>query len=108
MLNRVERGLDFELIRFAFHQFANDVLKNADVLRFTNTTDSCLALLPAGQCDFEHFIFFNELFPTAKVHDLWGNALVLAVIQRECDRCLRRCKSRPSGKCICVRKCHHK
>jgi phospholipase/lecithinase/hemolysin len=81
MLNRVERELDFHLIRHDFGQFVDDTLKTADVLRFTNTTDSCLALLPTGQCDFEQFTFFNDLFPTAKVHDLWGNALLSTIVQ---------------------------
>jgi cholinesterase len=87
MLDRVERELDFHLIRFDFGRFVSDTLETADVLRFTNTTDSCLALLPTGQCDFDQFTFFNELFPTAKVHDLWGNALLLTIVRSlaSCD-----------------------
>jgi cholinesterase len=87
MLDRVEHELDFHLIRFDFGRFVSDTLATADVLRFTNTTDSCLALLPAGQCDFDEFTFFNDLFPTAKVHDLWGNALLLTIVRSlaSCD-----------------------
>jgi phospholipase/lecithinase/hemolysin len=81
MLDRVERQLDFHLIRDDFHVFANDVLDSADILRFTNTTDSCLAALATGTCDFDHFIFFNDLFPTHRVHDLWGWTLVSDVIR---------------------------
>jgi phospholipase/lecithinase/hemolysin len=81
MLDRVERELDFHLIRYDFGRFVHDTLKTADVLRFTNTTDSCLALLPSGQCEFDQFTFFNDLFPTAKVHDLWGNALLSTIVQ---------------------------
>jgi cholinesterase len=105
MLDRVEQELDFMLIRHDFHQFVNSSLNSAAILRLTNTTDSCLALLPSGQCDFEHFVFFNELFPTAKVHDLWGNALTFSIINRERDRCVRLCRLNSGGTNDCERQC---
>ena len=81
MLDRAERQLSFRLIRFDVFQFTHDVLGGADALRFNNTTDACLVLLPTGQCDFDHFVFFNDLFPTARAHQLWGNALVGAIMR---------------------------
>jgi cholinesterase len=81
MLDRVERQRRFHLIRFDVFQFNHDTLSGAGALRFTNTTDSCLALLPVGQCDFDHFVFFNDVFPSARAHLLWGNALVGAVMR---------------------------
>ncbi|MGH8760647.1 MAG: SGNH/GDSL hydrolase family protein [Burkholderiales bacterium] len=92
MLDRVERQLRFRLIRFDVFQFTHDALGGADALRFTNTTDSCLALLPIGQCDFDHFLFFNELFPSARTHQLWGNALVGALMRNG------YCQKHPRGR----------
>jgi cholinesterase len=89
MLNRVERQLDFELIRWNFLEFAYDVLSHADELGFTNTTDSCLDLLPAGKCDFDRFFFFTDLFLTSKVHKLMGNAVTAAIYERDRARCWR-------------------
>lgn len=81
MLDRVEGELDFTLIRWNFDQFVRDVFQHADELGFSNTTDSCVAM-PQGQCDYNRFIFLNEQFPTAKVHELIGTALALAVVTR--------------------------
>lgn len=91
MLDRVERKLDFELIRHDFYRFANDTLRNAAIFGFTNTTDSCLDLLATGQCDLERFIFFNDLFPTASVHEIWGHDLIATVLHS-----LGRCEDHPS------------
>jgi phospholipase/lecithinase/hemolysin len=82
MFKRVERQLDFQLIRFDFHRVVRELVKNFDELRFTNGTDSCLALIDTGECDFDHFAFFNEYLPTARVHSLIGNAMTFAVLQR--------------------------
>ncbi len=96
MLNRTERDLkrdfDFELIRWDFFEFAAGILRHADELGFTNTTDSCLDLLAAGQCDFDKFIFFNDFFPTAKVHKLIGNSLTQMIIERDKARCRKEGK----------------
>lgn len=82
MLDRVERKLGLKIIRFDFFKFGEDVLASADKLGFTNTTDSCLALLDSEECDFDSFVFFNELFPSAKVHELLGTALTFALIEQ--------------------------
>jgi phospholipase/lecithinase/hemolysin len=81
MLDQVERQLKFRLIRYDVFQFTHDVVEGGGALRFTNTTDSCLAMLASGQCDFDHFVFFNELFPSARAHQVWGNALVAEVLR---------------------------
>jgi phospholipase/lecithinase/hemolysin len=81
MLDRVEGELDFTLVRWSFDQFVRYVFQHADELGYTDTTDSCLAM-PQGQCDPSRFIFLNEQFPTAKVHELIGTALALALVTR--------------------------
>lgn len=97
MLKRVERELraerfEFEIIHWDFLEFSNDVFRHADELGFTNTTDSCLDFLAAGQCDFDKFIFFNDFFPTSKVHRLVGNALTQKLIERDKARCKKEGK----------------
>jgi phospholipase/lecithinase/hemolysin len=82
MLDRVEREKSFDLIRWGFSDFVKSVAAHGEEFGFTNMTDSCIALQPAGQCSFDKFVFFNEQYPTAKVHELMGSAMALAVLQR--------------------------
>jgi len=86
MLDRVERRLDFLLIRDDFREFADETLQAAGFLRFTNITDSCLEKLPLGECDFSRFVFFNDLFPTHRAHQLWGWRLVGEVVKSVANR----------------------
>jgi phospholipase/lecithinase/hemolysin len=79
MLDRVDRRPGIRIIKHDWAHWVKEISNGAARLRFTNTTDSCLAKLPTGECDFDHFLFFNELFPTARVHELWGAALVQEV-----------------------------
>lgn len=75
MFNRVEsqHGKKLNLIRFDFWQFtANDLIASSAALGFTNTTDSCLE---SANCDLDKYVFINDLFLTARVHKLWGQAL---------------------------------
>jgi phospholipase/lecithinase/hemolysin len=82
MLDQVEGEVDIKLIRWSFDRFVRDVFQHADELGFSNTTDSCVAMAAQGKCDYDRFIFLNEQFPTAKVHELIGTALALAVVTR--------------------------
>jgi phospholipase/lecithinase/hemolysin len=83
MFDRVEHRLDFELVRFDFDAVVKDALANKDELRFTNHTDACLPRIETGECDFEHYAFFNEYLPTARIHSLIGNAMTFAILQRD-------------------------
>lgn len=82
MLDRVECDLNVDIARFNFQRFIDNALVHAHELGFTNLTDSCLALLPVGRCDFDSFLFFNEVFPTARIHQLVGEALAHSYINR--------------------------
>jgi phospholipase/lecithinase/hemolysin len=81
MLDRVERELDFALIRDDFAHLTESILNSSEILRFTNTTEPCLAVLPLGQCDLNRFVFINDIFPTARVHELWANQLTFAIME---------------------------
>jgi cholinesterase len=82
MLDDLECSRGIDIARFNFEKFINNALHDAARLRFSNTTDSCLSLLATNGCDFDRFLFFNEVFPTARVHELVGDAMALSFINR--------------------------
>lgn len=82
-LNKLERKIrDIEIYRSGFAAMASNVINNADILRFWNTTEPCLELLATGDCDFDTTIFFNDLFPTARVHKYWGYDLITTLLEQ--------------------------
>jgi len=99
MLSRLERRLDFELIRYDWDEFTNGAIKNADILGFSNISDSCLDLLFTGECNFSSFLFFNEFFPTANVHELIADDMLSILI-----RSRRHCE----GESVNRRMCRHR
>ena len=96
MLDKVEKDANVVLIRDDFGGLANEIYKAAPMLGFTNTTDSCMSLLPDGKCDPDHFLFINDLFPTRKFHEMWGNQLILEVLKRNFAGPAVKAKGRPS------------
>jgi len=80
-LDRVDHKLRVKLIRHDWASFVNNFVASAKRFGFTNRTESCLAVLAEGRCDFQKFLFFNELFPTSHVHEVWGWALVIEVMK---------------------------
>ena len=95
-LRKLERDLDINIYRFDFYQVGEDMMASVDKLGYTNVTDSCLALQAQGKCDLNHFAFFNELLPTKKIHELFGNAMVTALLEQlnapKCSRADPKCK----------------
>jgi phospholipase/lecithinase/hemolysin len=85
MLERVEQEEPFDLVRWRFGDFVQDLVAHGEEFGFTNGTESCLAVQAEGRCDFDRFIFFNEQYPTARVHELMGSAMAMAVLQRDRD-----------------------
>ena len=77
----LEHFLNIDIHEFDFFALGEDFFASAKELGFTNTTDSCLAL-PAEACDFDTFVFFNEVFPSARVHQLVGNEIVSTLIRQ--------------------------
>jgi cholinesterase len=92
MLDRVECKYGIDIARFDFEGFINNALIDATKLGFTNTTDACLPLLAQGQCDFDKFLFFTEVFPTARVHKLIGDAMAISFINRHYEESPPLCK----------------
>jgi phospholipase/lecithinase/hemolysin len=81
-LRQLERQLGVVIFRFDFFRQIEDIIDVAGTLGFTDVTHSCVALLAAGLCDLNRFGFINELLPTQRVHEFFGNALAESLIQQ--------------------------
>jgi phospholipase/lecithinase/hemolysin len=82
MLDTLQAEMNFELVRWKFSDFVNDLMAHANEFGFDNVSDSCQDFVKAGRCNTERFVFLNDVYPTAKVHELVGNALALRILQR--------------------------
>jgi len=77
---------DFEVVQFNLLKFFNKVIKHASRSGFTNTTEACFSSITNtfspgcnfGQ-NFDQYIFFDEIHPTARVHAIIGNAFFQAL-----------------------------
>jgi len=80
MLDRVQSEGNVDIIRWSFDRFFKETIKHGAELGFTNTTDSCMAKMKAGECDLDHFLYVNEVFPTARFHRLMGEEMVRTIL----------------------------
>jgi len=78
------------VIEFDLFKFFNRLLKKADRQGFTNTTDACFSSVTRTfhpDCNFganfDQFVFFDEIHPTARVHALAGEALFEAIEEHD-------------------------
>ncbi len=88
-LHKIAEQLDddygIEIVEFDLFKFFKNLLRKADLLGFTNTTDACFSLTFGFRPDcnsgdnFDQFIFFDEIHPTARVHEFVGEALFEAL-----------------------------
>lgn len=83
MLDRLDLPEGVEIIRWSFGDFVDDVIAHYRELGFTDRNTPCVAVMEAGACDPERFVFLTPVYPTAKVHELVGTAMALAVVQRD-------------------------
>ena len=85
-LHKVVKSLeyhnDIEIAEFDLFRFFNRLVRNADKHGFTNTTDACFSSATSSfhpDCNFglnfDQFIFFDEIHPTARVHSIVGDAM---------------------------------
>jgi len=79
------RGLN--ITEFDLFTFINDLIENAGDYGFSNTTDACFSSVNFtfhpdcnSGSNFDQFIFFDEIHPTARVHALVGEALYDALL----------------------------
>jgi len=79
-----------KITQFDLFTFFNELIEQADQYGFSNTTDACFNSANAtfhpdcnSGSNFDQFIFFDEIHPTARVHALVGDALYEAVNNAE-------------------------
>ncbi|MCF6338542.1 MAG: SGNH/GDSL hydrolase family protein [Gammaproteobacteria bacterium] len=75
-----------KITRFDLFDFFNELVADADSYGFSNTTEACFNSADATfhpDCDagsnFDAFVFFDEIHPTARVHELVGEAFYDAI-----------------------------
>ena len=89
---QLEDESEIEIVEFDLFKFFKKLLRKADHLGFTNTTEACFSSITFSfhpDCNFganfDQFIFFDEIHPTARVHALVGEALFEALEEDDDD-----------------------
>jgi phospholipase/lecithinase/hemolysin len=91
MLDRFERRLrlqgrhDVEIIRWDFFAYTHRLFRHIEDFGFTNSTQSCIDLIPSNRCELDRFVFLSDFFPTSRTHQLFATAMAQNLIDR--DRC---------------------
>lgn len=96
---QLEDDSSINISEFDLFKFFNKLLKKADKYGFSHATEACFskliyeedALFFHPDCNygsnFDQFIFFDEIHPTARVHELVGEAFYKALNDDEYDDC---------------------
>jgi len=66
------------IMRFDFYRTFNTILASPVQFGFSNSHEACFEFSPYSfhpQCDFEKFVFFDSIHPTAKTHRILGEGL---------------------------------
>lgn len=87
--DKLEATYPVDIKEFDLFTFFNKLVKKADDYGFTNTTEACFSRDTFSfheDCyfglNFDQFIFFDEIHPTAKAHALVGEALYQQLINK--------------------------
>jgi len=90
VVENLEEHNDIKIAEFDLFRFFNRLVKHADKYGFTNSTDPCFSsntLKFHPDCNygqnFDQFIFFDEIHPTARVHSIVGKAMAESVLDDE-------------------------
>ena len=75
---------EVEIEQFNLFKFFGKLIKHAGKYGFDNAADACFSSItfvvnPA--CNFENFVFFDEIHPTAHAHAIVGNRMSRVVIE---------------------------
>ena len=85
MAEQLEDKRNINITEFDLFKFFNKLVKKAERYGFSNATEACFSpdLYPVTffhpNCDFDQFIFFDEIHPTARTHALVGEAVYEAL-----------------------------
>jgi len=77
---------ELEIVQFNLLKFFNKLIKHGSKAGFSNTTDACFSSItftfnPGCHfgMNFDQYIFFDEIHPTARVHAIIGDAFFQAL-----------------------------
>lgn len=82
---QLEDDRNIKITEFDLFKFFNKLVKKAERYGFSNATEACFSpdIYPTTlfhpDCDFDQFIFFDEIHPTARTHALVGEAFYKAL-----------------------------
>lgn len=86
MIEKAEEEFEINVTEFNLFKYFNKVIKKAEKFGFTNTTDACFSSITFTfhpDCNyganFDKFFFFDEIHPSARVHDILGKAFFDAI-----------------------------
>ncbi len=85
-IKQIERQIGVDLVFFDLSDFLHSLVKDTEALGFTNSEDACLNTVTFTfhpDCEdgvnFDQFIFFDQVHPTARTHERAGRALFAVV-----------------------------
>ena len=80
---RVEDRLKVDVEEFDVFRIFRELIENPETYGFTNAQDACLGpgFVPRPDCDFDRFVFFDNIHPTARVHEILGRAALRAIAE---------------------------
>jgi phospholipase/lecithinase/hemolysin len=72
-VSEIEQQSGLDIKEYDLNATFNNILNNAESLGYTNKDDACVYALSGGgfnpECNFETFVFFDEIHPTAVTHE---------------------------------------
>ena len=81
IIDKLEDNSNLDIKEFDLFKFFTGLLRNADAYGFINSTDACFSSVSFtfhpdcnNGSNFDQFVFFDEIHPTARVHALVGDA----------------------------------
>jgi len=82
MVQRIEQDLDIDLVEFDLFHFFRLTLNDSIALGFEHKQDECFSSVTFyfnRDCNFDKFVFFDEIHPTKRIHERIGRALFAVV-----------------------------
>ncbi|MFV1992615.1 MAG: SGNH/GDSL hydrolase family protein [Acidiferrobacterales bacterium] len=75
---------EVDIEQFDLFKFFGKLIKHANKYGFDNATDACFSsatLIVNPACNFENFVFFDEIHPTAHAHAIVGSRMSRLVLK---------------------------
>lgn len=84
-VHNIEHDLDIDIVLFDLAGYLNIVLDNHLALEFANNTEACFSTVTGfhpecdGEKSFDDFVLFDDIHPTARVHERASRAMYSVV-----------------------------